>query len=296
MAFIHFPPAPSSGFCTIIFVLALLIRINHLPVCMPQQQNNRYNDCYRNFQCGTDVNVSFPFWGGSRPNYCGSLGYQLNCIDGDVAEMEILSQTFRVLAIDPETKVARITRKKFMDDDDADCASKYHNTTLDFALFSYAPGIVNLTLYFHCPNLNKSSLKFKCGGINSTGSGTSSASDAYFVISNTSGDSSTSMLSSSCGRSVQVSTMGSAIRELTDNPSSLPKVLKEGFDVSYVASAASRTDVEFCLNCSASGGTCGYSDTAVKSLTCFSSSVKGTYLCTPKNKVPSSSLPVCPTQ
>ncbi|XP_026436591.1 LEAF RUST 10 DISEASE-RESISTANCE LOCUS RECEPTOR-LIKE PROTEIN KINASE-like 2.1 [Papaver somniferum] len=77
------------------------------------------------------------------------------------------------------------------------------------------------------------------------------------------------MVSSFGGRSVEVPIMGSAISGLTDNPSSLLRVLKEGFDVSYEASA-SRNDMEFCLSCSASGGTCGYyDDSTVKSLTCF---------------------------
>ncbi|XP_026457383.1 LEAF RUST 10 DISEASE-RESISTANCE LOCUS RECEPTOR-LIKE PROTEIN KINASE-like 2.1 isoform X2 [Papaver somniferum] len=160
-----------------------------------------------------------------------------------------------------------------MDDDDDACASKFLNTTLDFGLFSYAPSVVNLTLYFDCPNNLSSNfsshplpLKLKCG-INSTGSSTPTTTDAYFVISNTSRGS--SPMVSSYGRSVEVPIMGSAISGLTDNPSSLLRVLKEGFDVSYEAST-SRNDMEFCLSCSASGGTCGYyEDSTVKSLTCF---------------------------
>ncbi|KAI3987533.1 hypothetical protein MKX01_003219 [Papaver californicum] len=186
--------------------------------------------------------------------------------------MEILSETFRVLAIDQENKAARITRKETMDDDDDACPSKFHNTTLNSSLFSYAPSVVNLTLYFDCHTLSNFSshplpLKFKCG-INNTGSSTP-ATDAYYVISNTSGGSTSMVLVSSCGRSVEVPVMGSAMRGLNDNPSSLLRVLKEGFEVSYVASAI-LTDMKFCLNCSASGGTCGYyDDSTVKRLTCF---------------------------
>ncbi|KAI3885781.1 hypothetical protein MKX03_008135, partial [Papaver bracteatum] len=142
-----------------------------------------YEKCKRNFVCGNHVNASYPFWGDhhngdaySRPEYCGLPGYKLVCSDGDVADITISEEPYRVLWINPGSRFMRIRNREFLDDDDA-CPAKYPFKAFDSDLFTVAPDFEQLALYLGCPKFNLH-LQFKCE-INDTFTDTS-ASDAYF--------------------------------------------------------------------------------------------------------------------
>lgn len=281
-------PAPSSLFLinSILFFSIFLLVFDLIPFCLGQENNNyltRYTDCNRNFVCGKDVNIGFPFWGNdeivARPYFCGYPGYRLDCSNDNVTEIEIMSAKFRVFSINPDLKIMRITRKDIIDDADT-CPSQFHNTTLNVTNLSYAPGVVNLTLYFDCSDSiipRDFPYKFKCQtNDTNTTSITSSPRNGfgYFWI-----DSVSTSIFQSCSKSVKVPIMGAAFERLTNNLSTLSIVLKEGFDVNYVA-PASRDKIELCDHCGASGGICGFYDSiSLESFTCFCSDGSNRTVC-----------------
>ncbi|KAI3854487.1 hypothetical protein MKW92_043315 [Papaver armeniacum] len=250
--------APSSKF-SIYFVFILML---HTSVCMAQV--SMYEKCKSNFLCGNHVNASYPFWGdhhngdaNSRPEYCGLPGYKLVCSDGDVAEITISGESYRVLGIDPGSQFMRIRNREFLDDDDDACPAKYPIKAFDSDLFTVAPDFEQLALYFGCPKFNLP-LQFKCE-INDT---VTPASDAYFW--STMATSAVSFIPDfpSCNKTVMVPVMSEALGGLISNPETLPAVLKQGFNVTYVT-AETGNSLDLCLICSGfGGGTCGYNTTS----------------------------------
>ncbi|GLT65426.1 hypothetical protein SLA2020_378610 [Shorea laevis] len=54
-----------------------------------------YSNCSQTFECGSIENVSYPFWGVNRTDYCGQPGFELGC-QNDVPKIKMLNNTFRV--------------------------------------------------------------------------------------------------------------------------------------------------------------------------------------------------------
>ncbi|GKV09715.1 hypothetical protein SLEP1_g21172 [Rubroshorea leprosula] len=51
-------------------------------------------------------NVSYPFWGVNRADYCGQPGFELDC-QNDVPKIKMLNNTFRVLGINTEQQILK---------------------------------------------------------------------------------------------------------------------------------------------------------------------------------------------
>ncbi|KAI3885782.1 hypothetical protein MKX03_008136 [Papaver bracteatum] len=241
----------------------------HTFVCMSQVNNQEgYENCNSNFVCGNRVHVGYPFWGdqynsdaGSRPEYCGLPCYKLDCVDGDVAEIIISEESYRVLEINTETQVMNITLKDFVDDDDP-FPAKYPIRPFESAIFKLAPDADLLTLYFGCSNTNISDeYKFNCQ-INDT----SASNDAYWYVGYP------APYSSSCRTYVSVPVMRAAFGDLITE--TLPAVIKQGFiqqQSLLVLSSSIFTQIfqhNMCETCKVSGGACGY-NTATRIPTCF---------------------------
>ncbi|KAI3920745.1 hypothetical protein MKW98_005571 [Papaver atlanticum] len=239
-------------------VIILSILMFHACVSIAQENNlEGYKKCKNNFVCGSLVNVGYPFWGihhtdggKSRPEYCGLPYYKLDCYDGDIAEIQISEESYRVLVIDTKSKVMNITNKKFMDDDDA-CPSKY--PVAKFGSSSFVPPDVDtLSLFFDCSissdidNLDE--FKFNCLINNNRLS-----SDGYWHIGIS------TLFSSSCKNRVDVPVMPAALRDLTTG--AVPAIIKQGFSVPYLSSVSVTTTINMCETCQSSGGACGYNIT-----------------------------------
>ncbi|BFG25360.1 hypothetical protein CerSpe_116340 [Prunus speciosa] len=41
--------------------------------------DEQYLNCGASFQCANIPNIGYPFWGSSRPDYCGYPEFKLNC-------------------------------------------------------------------------------------------------------------------------------------------------------------------------------------------------------------------------
>ncbi|THG16105.1 hypothetical protein TEA_018931 [Camellia sinensis var. sinensis] len=98
------------------------------------------------FQCANFPNISYPFWGGNRPDYCGHPNFGLDC-QGDALRITIQS-AYRVLAIDTTTRTLTVVREEFWNNT---CPTQFQNTTLDTAHFTYLSDSQNLTLLLWLP-------------------------------------------------------------------------------------------------------------------------------------------------
>ncbi|KAL2453367.1 Protein kinase superfamily protein [Abeliophyllum distichum] len=109
-------------------------------------QNGDYATCSASFQCAGIRNITYPFWGGSRPGFCGYPGFQLNC-QGDVPILTISSIQYRVLEIDITTQTIRVARGDLWN---ITCPRFLYNTILEPNLFTFSPNYPNITLYYGC--------------------------------------------------------------------------------------------------------------------------------------------------
>ncbi|KAB1211236.1 hypothetical protein CJ030_MR6G021574 [Morella rubra] len=104
------------------------------------------SSCSHMFNCGKINNVGFPFWGVNRPRGCGYPGLELNC-ESSVTTIDIMNVTYRVLAVNPDTKTLKISREDYLT---GICSPDFANTTLDPTLFDFGSGYQNLTLAYGC--------------------------------------------------------------------------------------------------------------------------------------------------
>lgn len=212
----------------------------------------RYTECGRPVQCGSIQNITYPFWGSPRPPYCGLPEFKIECQD-EVPVIQIMSESFRVLKINHDNHILRLTR---LDLYNGTCPSRFLNTTMNY-LFSYSPHFGNLTLFFGCSSASPAlaSNKFSCRRNN-----TSSIETGYFTI----GSIPTDGNLGNCNVSITVPVLPSAVSALINNSASLEQVLNDGFQVLWII------DDTACSECMGSGGRCGYNTSHFQPI-CFCS-------------------------
>ncbi|XWS16866.1 hypothetical protein CRYUN_Cryun33cG0017700 [Craigia yunnanensis] len=189
--------------------------------------------CSKPFQCGNIHNVSYPFWGGDRPDYCGHPGLELTC-QGDEPQITIMSHLV--------------------------------NTTLNFSILSYAWNLENLTLYYHCTRIANLSSGF-LSQFNCTNNGTDVVN--YYVTASAFGNLSAEVQDGlrSCHSNVIVPAFYTAVQTIESNPTpeTLILPLGNGFGLKWDATIASK-----CEKCNDSGGRCGYNE-SLSQFTCYCS-------------------------
>lgn len=127
-------------FPTYSFFLLILVLV-HAPRVL-SKNDEHYVNCGIQVRCA-NMEISYPFWGGKRPSYCGHPGYELKC-NGDAPELTMMDVSYRVLDINTLSQNVTVARAYYWNDY---CPDKYVNTTLDAALFNYTSTFPNLTLY-----------------------------------------------------------------------------------------------------------------------------------------------------
>ena len=204
----------------------------------------RFVECSIPFDCGRIKNISYPFLGGDRPDYCGFPEFKLGCRDDEYPIIRFEELEFRVLNINQSHLIMTIARLDLLN---GPCPStpKFVNTTLDFNNFDYHTTTdQNLTLFYGCPfgvgGLDKANY-FPCGGLDYTTN--------YFV--NESFERIPELLEK-CHENIKVPILRTANESV-----GLQNVLNQGFDVDY------RNDqLITCLGCKASGGFCGFNSSS----------------------------------
>lgn len=223
-----------------------------------------YSKCLETkFECGQElVEISYPFWGNSRPSYCGLEGFELTCDnDKDYPTISIDSFTFRVLSINQSDHEIWITSTD-VEDDTSLCPPVLNSTVLNRTRFGSNPKSEVIYVYYDCPdslpiNLPGSLIwdNFKCikKGVPSNG---------YYVAESFS--EAQLQVFGVCKIQLVAPVLRKAFEEYRNNATmSLVEVLKQGFTLDYII------DEVACSACVNSSGLCGSADADSRRFQCL---------------------------
>lgn len=230
MKIIHFlSPIPSF--------IVLLFFIN-FSLISSENNTEWYLNCSNSFSCGSIRDINYPFWGGNRPAECGHPALQLHCNSGEIPTIKIGNINYRILEINPETQILRITREDLFGDV---CPQEFVNTTIDSQIFEFASDYVNLTIQYGCPQqlnfpvLFPHELSCSINGI--------TYQNGYIVPG--------AQGSGACRASIFIPIHNSSFG-LIGETSSLKQLIEGGFEVRWKLNS---TD---CSECKRSEGNCGF--------------------------------------
>ena len=213
--------------------IQLIVFLVILPLCF-SGSSEWYDDCGKYFSCGNVTKVGFPFWGSeSRPKNCGYSGLELGCEGNATITLGIKGMKYRVLDINQNTQMLTIAREDFWE---GICLQGFVNTTLDFKLFEYGPGLQNVTVLYGCPPLYGSIPgQFNCriDGVNDT-----------FAFPEPG-----ALGPSGCNASVVVPVLEPLADQIGNV--SLAQIINHGFKAKYKVDS-------FCIECESSRGRCGF--------------------------------------
>ncbi|KAK1578014.1 hypothetical protein Q3G72_026862 [Acer saccharum] len=169
------------------------------------------------------MDISYPFWGGDRSEYCGYPGFKVDC-NGGVPQIIIADRNYQVLKFDRESKIVSVAIQDYYD---SNCPTKLGNSPLNFTIFDYSSHTQNISLYYVCPS-NGNQLppyRFNCSSDTNTinyfftSSGIVSANSAYLEA---------------CGSNVEVAVWQSTIESIDRDPLlGLNQFLRDGFGLQW---------------------------------------------------------------
>ncbi|KAI6683440.1 hypothetical protein NL676_029353 [Syzygium grande] len=208
-----------------------------------------FQDC-EPVPCG-DQQISYPFRHKEQPSHCGYPGYELGC-DGYNPTLSMASLEYRVIHMNMSAQILEVARMDLLKDM---CPQTYVDTTLNFSLFNYTPRDLNSTLFYKCdPSMSYQPYQFYC---HPSGGG-------YLALD----VDPENQVHEPCNVSVLVPILKSEALgpspalEGGDYGRSISEVLKEGFEITWIANTSQ------CENCNKSGGRCGY-DWTRQEFNCF---------------------------
>ncbi|XP_044467747.1 LEAF RUST 10 DISEASE-RESISTANCE LOCUS RECEPTOR-LIKE PROTEIN KINASE-like 2.8 [Mangifera indica] len=211
----------------------------------------RFTNCSLPVYCGNQsIDIYYPFWGVNRADYCGLLGFQMECQDG-ILKIKMLSNMFRILGINQTTQTLKVARDDFWY---SICPTNLFNTTIDFTRFSYAPGQRNLTLYYGCPIRPDPFIVSSDCAVNGT------SMNVLYVPQSSPVD----PLIGSCYCSVIVPVLETTAQELDQGRNFVNDTLDEGFEVQWILGN------DQCNTCVNSGG---FADTTLPRVNSFAFAV-----------------------
>ncbi|KAL4582512.1 hypothetical protein LXL04_007062 [Taraxacum kok-saghyz] len=189
-----------------------------------------YTTCNDSFNCGNISGFRFPFRKETDPTHCGYPGFELKCNQDIPPTITIKNMTYRVQSIDPTTKIIKIIREDMIE---SICPQNLVNTTVDYNLFDYTSGNMNMSIIFGCPG------SWNNLGIESISCSNKGDSPAFFIPGvHGPGD---------CETSVVVPVSVTVL-----DPNTVGRVVGSGFEVRW------KVDDEICTGCRQSGGRCVY--------------------------------------
>ncbi|KAL9343877.1 hypothetical protein Peur_064308 [Populus x canadensis] len=243
-------------------VITIIIIATPISLCEPDE---RYLSCSKSFECGNIQNITYPFWGVNRPQYCGYPGFHLDC-SGDAPVIKISEVAYQVLEIKSMSRVHLISTEYT----DNICSIPPVNSTFDSDRFSYASNTKNIMLYYGCPTIPSQflptlglSYQFNCNISRTDMVG-------YYLTRNLSMSATGSFAANissyleSCNHSVLIPAYESAVRSIESHPTAanLTNALHRGFWLQWTANDS------LCNKCKFSGGQCGY-NTDTSKFTCY---------------------------
>ncbi|KAJ4973822.1 hypothetical protein NE237_006996 [Protea cynaroides] len=223
-----------------------------------------YSNCTPSvFNCGNIQNIKYPFTENGRESNCGYPGFELECSEKE-ATIVLASEQYRVLNIDAVNRTMTIVQMDMSEDTICTSGADIVNTTVNHIIFNYAPGYINLTLFFGCSYNSSTMIKGYPEQV-SVGEVTCSGNEngVPFSVGYNKSQAEDLGKRGGCSRIVIVPVLETSVHDILNNPSTLGKVLVEGFMLQWVAVVD-----EDCSYCNNSGGICGYNTTLGHS-TCF---------------------------
>ncbi|KAL2329520.1 hypothetical protein Fmac_017101 [Flemingia macrophylla] len=241
-----------------------------------------YMRCSSSFQCANLKNLSYPFWGSSRPQYCGHPAFKLQCT-GEVAMLTIMSDNYKVLEVNDSDHRLKVVRNDYWNNT---CPTRLRNITIGCTFFGYGSDSQNLTLYYDCPaspfpQPDSLSPRFNCS-VNST------QMINYFVVERMLENAGLSEILGTCKSRVVVPILESDAESLETNSTAenLKATLDNGFGVEWNANNS------LCHECQNSGGHCGYNPSSSE-FACYCKDGSFTSSCKSASLPPHASLSTC---
>ncbi|XP_031743234.1 LEAF RUST 10 DISEASE-RESISTANCE LOCUS RECEPTOR-LIKE PROTEIN KINASE-like 2.4 isoform X2 [Cucumis sativus] len=132
-------------------------------LCFSNDANEEFKACSVYYSCGVLVNISYPFWGNERQQFCGRREFELNCKDNKTTTIQINSVEYNVVNINQTDHSMTIARSDLLDDYCPKIQIK--TATLGHNLFKYSSNDLNLSLWYDCPVLEgiRREMTFECG-------------------------------------------------------------------------------------------------------------------------------------
>ncbi|XP_010316315.2 LEAF RUST 10 DISEASE-RESISTANCEUS RECEPTOR-LIKE PROTEIN KINASE-like 1.4 isoform X1 [Solanum lycopersicum] len=208
--------------------------------------NVLYPNCHLTYSCGSIRNITYPFTGVDRPDYCGLPDFKLRCVDDKHTEFTHQSLTYRVLSINQSSATMTVSRIDLWKNS---CPSQFINTTFNSTVFSVDRNEDDeLSLSYGCDVsalvITPQNL-FNCSvdGLNSTG--------AFYLLGPIPSDPFLNVIT--CTTMVTVPMFTTVGKMLYSNEIALGEALMQGFSVKYDTPYDRR-----CSECKSLGGNCGF--------------------------------------
>jgi hypothetical protein len=213
--------------------------------------NKDYRDCEKHFNCGVLSNLSYPFWGGDRPEVCGHKGFELKCEEGQLPIIPSDTLQFLLSRLDQSSMLMTL---QLVNSQDYICPSQNlanSSANSDTDVFGYDLNLQNLNLLYNCtvwsPTLVQNRISSSYSNC-SEYSGSSFYGSDHDIL-----ESSSALNQTQCSIRIKIPIPVSSFRRLTGNISELEQVLGEEFNVSYKYDQGP----SICDGCMASKGICG---------------------------------------
>ncbi|XP_062008753.1 LEAF RUST 10 DISEASE-RESISTANCE LOCUS RECEPTOR-LIKE PROTEIN KINASE-like 2.4 [Rosa rugosa] len=261
------------------FLITSFFSIINLPFSLRADDTVEYANCSQPITCGSvKSNISYPFWGANRAEYCGKSGYEVTC-QADAPMITMRNITFRILdmsSTSTTTPTVKVARQDYWG---TICPSTYVPTNFIFSLFTYSSGLLNVSFWYGC-NTNVTAVAGNSHFCNS------SVTATYLTQTRASNASVDPVTTGGCQYKVMVPVFESASEALDNNATDIQTAIDGGFELDVL-----NADTGLCNNCSASGGVCGQNNTRANEFMCFCSASSSTTVCTENSSPNPSSAP-----
>ncbi|XP_062025117.1 LEAF RUST 10 DISEASE-RESISTANCE LOCUS RECEPTOR-LIKE PROTEIN KINASE-like 1.4 isoform X2 [Rosa rugosa] len=257
-SFVLFP----SSLIPLLLITSFLSINFQLSVCA--DDTVEYANCSQPITCGSvKSNISYPFWGANRAEYCGKSGFEVTC-EANVPMITMRNIKFRILDMSNSsttttTPTVKVARQDYWEDI---CPSTYVSTTLDFSLFAYSSGLLNVSFWYGC-----NATVTVPGNSQVTGNSrvcNSSVTANYLTQTAASSLPSDPVSSGACQYEVLVPVSESASAALESNSAEIETAIDGGFELDVL-----NADTDLCNSCLSSGGVCGQNTTVANEFKCF---------------------------
>jgi len=264
---------------TVFSVLIILVSTSY------GDDDKDYTDCEKPFNCGLLPELSYPLWGGDRPEVCGHKGFKLKCEEGQLPIIASDTLAFRLLNLKQSSMLMALQLVNF---EDYICPTQIRTNSSsgsDIHIFGYDMSLQNLNLLYNCSisssaAFSKNRISFCNGYTESSFYGNDD------ILANRSG-----LDVMQCSMRIRIPIAKSFGELLVGDRPELEEVLGERFNVSYEYDQGP----SICEGCMASRGICGTNMTHPdKEFMCLCRDQPYAFVCQGKLGMPHSLSPFFP--